>query len=57
MYIGAEKVNLMTNSVNGIQREVNIKGQKPGTVTSGTSEQLSFRYLGAVSGGGFKLRF
>ena len=47
MNIGAERVNLMTNSVNGIQREINIKGQKPGTVTS-------FRYLGAVSGGGFK---
>ena len=44
MDIGAERVNLMTNSVNGIQREINIKGQKPGTVTS-------FRYLGAVSGG------
>ena len=47
MDIGAERVNLMTNSVNGIQREINIKGQKPGTV-------ISFRYLGAVSGGGFK---
>ena len=47
MDIGAERVNLMTNSVNGIQREINIKGQKPGTATS-------FRYLGAVSGGGFK---
>ena len=47
MDIGAERVNLMTNNVNGIQREINIKGQKPGTVTS-------FRYLGAVSGGGFK---
>ena len=50
MDIGAERVNLMTNSVNGIQREINIKGQKPGTVTS-------FRYLGAVSDGAFKLRF
>ena len=48
MDIGAERVNLITNSVNGIQREINIKGQKPGIVTS-------FRYLGAVSGGGFKL--
>ena len=47
MDIGAERVKLMTNSVNGIQREINIKGQKPGTVTS-------FKYLGAVSGGGFK---
>ena len=47
MDIGAETVNLMTNSVNGIQTEINIKGQKPCTVTS-------FRYLGAVSDGGFK---
>ena len=47
MEIGAERVNLMTNSVNGIQREINIKGQKPGTV-------ISFKYLGTVSGGGFK---
>ena len=47
MEIGAERVNLMTNSVNGIHREINIKEQKPGTVTS-------FKYLGADSGGGFK---
>ena len=31
----------MTNSYNGIEREVNIKGQKLGTVTS-------FKYLGAI---------
>ena len=31
----------MTNSVNGIQREIKAKGQKLGTVTS-------FEYLGAV---------
>ena len=31
----------MTNSANGIQREINEKGQKLGTVTS-------FKYLGAV---------
>ena len=31
----------MTNSANGIQREIKIKGQKLGTVTS-------FKYLGAI---------
>ena len=31
----------MTNSYNGIEREVNVKGQKLGTVTS-------FKYLGAI---------
>ena len=35
------KIKLMTNSANGIQREVKVKGQKLGTVTS-------FKYLGAV---------
>ena len=39
MEISAEKTKLMTNSANGMQRE--IKGQKLGTVTS-------FKYLGAV---------
>ena len=47
MEIGAERTNVMTNSVNGIQREINIKGQKLGTVTN-------FKYLGAVTGAGFK---
>ena len=37
----AEKTKLMTNSANGIQREIKVKGQKLGTVTS-------FKYLGAV---------
>ena len=41
MEISAEKTTLMTNSANGIQREIKVKGQKPGTVTS-------FKYLGAV---------
>ena len=41
MEIGADRTNVMTNSVNGIQREINIKGQ-------------NFKYLGAVTGGGFK---
>ena len=39
--ISAEKTKLMTNSANGIQREIKIKGQTLGTVTS-------FKYLGAV---------
>ena len=51
MELGAEKTKLMTNSANGIQREIKVKGQKLGTVTS-------FKYLGAVvSDDGFKLEF
>ena len=41
MEISAEKAKLMTNSANGIQREIKVKGQKLGIVTS-------FKYLGAV---------
>ena len=41
MEICAEKTKLMSNSANDIQREIKIKRQKLGTVTS-------FRYLGAV---------
>ena len=41
MEISAEKTKLMTSSANGIQREIKVKGQKLGTVTS-------FKYLGAV---------
>ena len=41
MKISAEKTKLMTNSANGIQREIKVKGQKSGTVTS-------FKYLGTV---------
>ena len=41
MDISAEKTKLMTNSANGIQREIKVKGQKLGTVTS-------FKYLGAI---------
>ena len=37
----AEKTKLMTNSADGIQRVIKVRGQKPGTVTS-------FKYLGAV---------
>ena len=41
MEISAQKTKLMKNSANGIQREIKVKGQKLGTVTS-------FKYLGAV---------
>ena len=41
MEISAEKTKLMTNSANGIQREIKVKGQVLCTVTS-------FKYLGAV---------
>ena len=41
MEISAEKTKFMTNSANGIQREVKINRQKLDTVTS-------FKYLGAV---------
>ena len=41
MEISAEKTKLITNSANGIQREMKVKGQKLGTVTS-------FKFLGAV---------
>ena len=41
MEISAEKTKLMINSVNGIQREIKVKGQKLGAVSS-------FKYLGAV---------
>ena len=39
--ISAKKTKLMTNSANGIQREIKVKGQKLGNVTS-------YKYLGAV---------
>ena len=39
MEISAENTKLMTNGANGIQREIKVKGQKLGTVTS-------FKYLG-----------
>ena len=34
MEISAEKAKLVTNSTNGIQREIKVKGQMLGTVTS-----------------------
>ena len=39
--ISEEKTKLMTNSSNGIQREIKVKGLKLGTV-------ISFKYLGTV---------
>ena len=48
MEISAWMTKLMTNSANGIQREIKVKGQELGTVTS-------FKYLGAVvSDDGYK---
>ena len=48
MEISAEKTKLTTNSAKGIQREIKVKVQKLGTLTS-------FKYLGAVvSDDGFK---
>ena len=41
MEISAEKTKLMTNSANGIQREIKVNGQNLGAVTS-------FKYIGAV---------
>ena len=46
MEISAEKTKLMTNSARGIKREIKVKGQKLGTVTSlSTSEQLYQQWL------------
>ena len=41
MEISVRNTKLMTNSANGIQREIKVTGQNPSTVTS-------FKYLGAV---------
>ena len=41
MEISAERIELMTNSADDIQREITVKGQKLGTVTG-------FKYLRAV---------
>ena len=41
MEMSAEKTELLTNSANGIQREIKVKGQKLGTVTG-------FKYLEVV---------
>ena len=48
MEVSAEEIKLMTNSANGIQREIKVKGRKLGTVTS-------FKYLvEVISGDGSK---
>ena len=44
MEISAEKTRLMTNSANGIQREIKVKGQKLETLETVTS----FKHLGAI---------
>ena len=41
MEIIANKIKLITNSANAIQREIKVKGQKPGTAKS-------VKHLGAV---------
>ena len=41
IHVSAEKTKLMTNNANGFQREIKVKGQMLGTVTS-------FKYLGAI---------
>ena len=41
MEISADNTELITNSANGIQREIKVKSQKLGTVSS-------FRYLGTI---------
>ena len=41
MEINAENTKLMTNSANGVQREIKVKEQKLGTVTS-------YKFIGAV---------
>ena len=51
MEISAEKTKLITNSVNSIQREINVKGQKLGNVAT-------CQYVGAVvSDNGSNQRF
>ena len=41
MGISAEKINLMTNNANGIQRRIKVNERKLGILTS-------FKYLGEV---------
>ena len=41
MEISADEIKLLTNSANGIHREIKIEGQKLGIVTS-------FKYIGAM---------
>ena len=42
MEISVEKTKLITNNTNGIQRDIQVKGQKLSALTS-------FKYLGAVA--------
>ena len=50
MEISAEKTKLITNSPNGIQREINVKGQKLGTVTNPFRVVLGCAYRGLTGG-------
>ena len=45
MEISAENTKLMTNSANGIQREIKVKGQKLGTVTSSSTLKQLFQMM------------
>ena len=45
MQISAEKIKLMTNSVNGIQREIKVKRQKFGTVTASSTLLQLFQMM------------
>ena len=45
MEISAEKTKLMTNSANGIQREIKVKGQVLGTVTSSSTLEQLFQMM------------
>ena len=45
MEISAEKTKLMTNSANGIQREIKVKGQKLRTVTSSSTLKQLFQMM------------
>ena len=45
MEINTEKTKLMTNSANGIQREIKVKWQKLGTITSSSSSEQLFQMM------------
>ena len=66
MEISAEKTKLMTNSANGIQREIKVKGQKMGIVTLEQLFQImapnqrfsqGLRVLGSIPGLATYFRF
>ena len=50
MDVSAEKIKLMTNKANGVQKEINIRGQKLGTVQSSRTLQPISK-MGLKSGG------